>query len=140
MLSDLGAYVDCSLYDMSTGKRVCTIPRGADRAWFIRGRCEVWSSRDGSMVGWTIVKGGKSDVIELEPLGPNANPSGGCPWESSHGHDVTNDGWILDSRKKRIMWLPHRWRVHEYLRRWDGRLLGLLDGRLPEPVILDLGE
>ena len=90
--------------------------------------------------GWKIVKGGKSDVIELEPLGSNANPSGGYPWESSHGHNVTEDGWILDSRKKRVMWLPHRWRVGKELRIWDGRFLGLLDWGLPEPIIIELDE
>ena len=90
--------------------------------------------------GWKIVEGGESDVIGLEPLGSNTVPSGGYPWESSHGHDVTDDGWILDSRKKRVMLLPHRWRIRERLRIWDGQFLELLDRRLLEPVIIELDE
>ena len=126
---------------MPTGKHlVRTTSESASEPWFTRDGREVWSSRDMPMEGWKIVKSGKSDIIGLEPLGPNAKPSGGCSWESSHGHSITDDGWILDSRKKRVMWLPHRWRIDEELRIWDGRFLGLLDRKLPEPVILELDE
>ena len=57
----------------------------------------------------------------------------------SRGHEFTSDGWILDSRKKRVMWLPHHWRSKFYLEWvWEGRFLGLLDGDLLEPVVLEL--
>ena len=129
------------VYDLSTGKHlVGTTSESASEQWFTQDGREVWSSRDMPMEGWKIVKSGKSDIIGLEPLGPNAKPSGGYLWESSHGHDVADDGWILDSRKKRVMWLPHRWRVRKELRIWGGRFLGLLGHELPEPVILELDE
>ena len=130
-------YKILDVYDVSTGKHlVSTTSEGGYKPWFTRDGREVWSSRE----GWKIVKDGKSDTIGLEPLGPNAKPSGGYPWQSSHGHDITDDGWILDSRRKRVMWLPHRWRIGERLQIWDGRFFGLLDGYLSEPVILELDE
>ena len=131
-----------NLYDMFTGKCVWATSESGFRSGFTRDGREVWSSTvDMSVRGWKVIKGGKSNVIRLEPLERNAEPSGGYPWESSHGHDVTDDGWILDSRKKRVMWLPHRWRTYEEMHRiWNGRFLGLLDPRLPEPVILELDE
>ena len=133
-----GSGRDLDLYEMSTGKHLTgitskhlSIPR------FTRDGREVWSY---PREGWKIIKDETSDVIGLEPLGSNADPSGGFPWKSSHGHHVTDDGWILDSRKKRVMWLPHRWRILGRDRIWDGRFLGLLDGGLPEPVIIELDE
>ena len=141
-------FQNLNIYDMSTGKHlVGTTSGNSSRPWFTRDGCEVWSSRyevwsprHMSMEGWKIVKDEKSDVVGLEPLGPNAKPSGGYLWESSHGHDVTDDGWILDSKKKRVMWLPYRWRIYERYRIWNGQFLGLLDPKLPEPVILELDE
>ena len=130
-----------NLYEMSTGKHLTgitseymTIP------WFTRDGRGVWSSRYDPTEGWKIIKDETSDVIGLEYLGWIAGPSGECPWDSSHGHDVTDDGWILDSREKRVMWLPHRWRIDERNRIWDGRFLGLLNGGLPEPIIIELDE
>ena len=134
-----GPYEKLGLYDISTGENLCTTSRGGYRPWFTRDGREVWSSTNGiSMEGWKICKGVQPDIIRLKPLGPNANPSGRYPWESSHAHDVMDDGWILDSRKKRVMWLPHRWRIPRYDRIWNGPFLGLLNDKLPEPVILEL--
>jgi len=90
--------------------------------------------------GEKIIRGGGSDVIRLEPVRYGSVPSGGHLWESPHGHDVMDDGWIFDSRKKRVMWLPHRWRVPKEYRVWDGRFLALFDRGLPEPVVIELGE
>ena len=128
-------------YDVPTGKHLgsTTIVNGCV-PWFTRDGCKVWSLMGVSTEGWKIIKGGKSDIIELEPLGSNADPSGGCPWQSPCDHNVTDDGWILDSRKKRVMWLPHRWRVREQSRIWDGRFLGLIGGELPGPIIIELDE
>ena len=134
-------YESLDVYDVFTGKHlVGTATVHGYTSWFTRDGCEVWSSVNYITKGWKIIKGEKSDVIGLEPLGSNANPSGGYLWQSSRGHDVTDDGWILDSRKKRVMWLPHRWRIHEENRIWEGRFLGLLDLKLQEPVIIELDE
>jgi len=123
------------IYDMSTGKHVAGVTADVSQPWFTRDGREVWYASGGQK----IIRGGGSDVIGLEPLDWSNRPSGGCLWESSRGHDV-DDGWILDSRKKRLMWLPHQWRASKEYRVWDGRFLALLDRTLPEPVIIELEE
>jgi len=133
------------IYDASTGKHlVGTTTWHGSHPWFTRDGREVWSDRrrfwSGYGGGQKIIRGGGSDVIGLEPLDWSVRPSGGCHWESTHGHKVTGDGWILDSRKKRVMWLPHHWRTYWNNRMWDGRFLALSDPKLPEPVIIELYE
>jgi len=129
------------IYDMSTGKDIVgSAVLYAPQPWFTRDGREVWHSRGFSRgSGQKIVRGGGSDIIGLEPLGDGDGPSRGYLWESSHGYKVTDDGWILDSRKKRIMWLPHHWRVYELGRiEWDGQFLALIHPGLPEPVVIEL--
>ena len=134
-----GAEEGLDIYDMSTGKHlVGTAAKNVGQPWFTRDGREVWY--DYNSGGQKIIRGGGSDIIELEPLGDGDGPSGGYLWESSHGHKVTDDGWILDSRKKRIMWLPHHWRAVESCWIWDGWFLALFDPGPPEPVIIELYE
>jgi len=125
------------IYDTSTGKHlVGTTTWYASHQWFTRDGREVWHDSR----GYKIIRGEGSDTIGLEPVGGDDDRSGGCPWESSYGHKVTDDGWILDSRKKRVMWLPHHWRTYWNNQMWDGRFLALSDPKLPEPVIIELYE
>ena len=125
------------IYDASTGKHLFGIPTSfVTRPWFTRDGREVWCDSSSQK----IIMGGGSDVIGVEPVGDGDVPSGGYLWESSHGHKVTDDGWILDSRKKRVMWLPHDWRVSERRLIWDGRFLVLFGNELPEPVIIEMYE
>jgi len=127
------------IYDTSTGKHVVGTTTGpVSYPWFTRDGREVWNSSHLVSSGQKIIRGGGSDVIGLEPVGNGDGPSGGHLWESSYGHKVTNDGWILDSRKNRVMWLPQHWRVEVEHRIWDERFLALFDRRLPEPVIIEL--
>ena len=129
------------IYDISTGKHlVGTTVRNAYIPWFTQDGREVWSARYSPLNGWNIIKDGKSGVIGLVPVRMNARPSGGFPWVSSHGHDITDDGWIYNSRDGRLMWVPHRWRKFWRYWMWNGQFLGLLDPGLPEPVIIDLDE
>jgi len=129
------------IYDMSTGNHVVgTATRCRRMSWITPDGCEVWSKYAWPYKGWKIIKDNKSDVIGLEHISENKCPSGGYPWRSSHGHGVTDDGWIFNLRKKRLMWLPHNWRKDEWDRKWDGRLLGLVSYDLTEPIIIELGE
>ena len=127
---------------VSGGKKIIR-GEGSDivfQPWYTSDRREVRCSNSrGVSGGEKIIRGEGSDIIGLEPIeqGP---PSGGYLWKSSHGHDVTHDGWILDSRKKRLMWLPHHLRVSEEDQIWSGRFLALFDRRLPEPVIIEMVE
>ena len=131
-----------NVYDVSTGKCVAeTEIQGYMRApWFTPDGCEVWCMGDFSTRGWTIVEESESDLTRLEPVELTAHPSGGFPWESSHGYTIMDDGWVLDSSGKRLLWLPHHWRSDETDRTWSGRFLGLLRCELPEAVILELDE
>ena len=87
--------------------------------------------------GWKIVKDRRFDVVGLEPLEKTESISDRFP---SHGHEVTDDGWILNSRKTRLVWLPHSWRKYRLEYSWGERFVGLLVDGLPEPVILELDE
>jgi len=129
---------DVYIYDVSTGRQLAhsTTVRFMSTPWFTRDGREVWDPS----CGQKIIRGGGSDVIGLEPIGNGDGPSGGYLWESSYGHKVTDDGWILDSRGKRVMRLPPHWRVSEWYRIWDERFLALFDPGLPEPVIIELYE
>ena len=122
------------IYDMSTGKQLVGTATHFSKPWFTRDGREVWDST----CGQKIVRGEGSDVVGLEPLRYDSIPSGGPLWESPRGHNVADDGWILDPRKKRLMWLPHHWRVSKEYRVWDGRFLALFDPGLPEPVIIEM--
>jgi len=125
------------IYDMSTGKHLAGSTDHMYQPWFTRDGSEVW----GSFGGQRIIRGEGSDVIGLERLDRSGTtPSGGPRWKSSHGHKVTGDGWILDSRKKRVMWLPHHWRFLKGCRIWDERFLVLFDRGLPEIIIVELDE
>ena len=126
------------IYDMSTGGRlVGTTTKYVFQLRFTRDGRKVWHS--GFSGGEKITRGGGSDVIGLESREWFGPPSGGYLWESSHGHNIA-DGWILESRRKRVMWLPHHWRVPKKYRMWDGRFLALFDPGLPEPVVIELYE
>ena len=61
-----------------------------------------------------------------------------CPWRSSRGYKVTNDGWLIGIDGERLFMLPPPWRSYAAQRIWDGQFLALLPGALPQPVILDL--
>ena len=68
------------------------------------------------------------------------HPPDGSPWRSPRGYQTTDDGWVCGPDGKRLLMLPSLWRSHRALRQqWNGQFLALLHGRLPEPVILQLG-
>ena len=125
------------IYDTSTGKHVAGAT--ADSAFlprFTRDGREVWDD----CCGWEIIKGGGSDVIGLEPLQRGHTPSGGHFWKSSRGHYATDDGWIVDSREKQVLWLPHHWRAERRFQMCDGLFLALLYCGQLEPIIIELYE
>ena len=127
-----------SIYDTSTGKYLGGVERwGVATPRFTPDGREVWVVDPPFMEKWKIVENEGSDLIELEPLESTACPPGVLPWQSSRGHHV-HDGWVLNSSRERILWLPHHWRSGEWEREWGGRFLGLLHKELPEAVILEL--
>ena len=134
----LGKYDGLNIYDVSAGKCLTGTTTKGYMPWFTPDGSEVWCRSLGdSADGWTITEDTRSGLPTLRPLGSTARPSGGFPWRSPRGHKVAHDGWVLDSSRKRLLWLPHRWRSSDTYMTWSGRFLGLLHRELPEAVILE---
>ena len=136
----LGEYLGINIYDVVTGRCLTGTRTEGYMPWFSPDGDEVWCKCGDSVEGWTIIKDTESDLIKLEPLGPTVYPSGGFPWQSSHGHKVMDNGWVVNSSGKRLLWLPHCWRLDEVEKVWRGQFLGLLHRELPEAVVLEVDE
>ena len=133
-----GRYKGLDIYDMSTGKHVV----GSTTEYVF----QPWFTRDGRQVrypsgGLKIIRDRGSNIIGLEPVKDGNHTAEKYFWKSYHGHNLVEDRWILDSSKKRVMWLPH------YLRAsgrgnwtWDEQFLALFDAELPEPVVIEVYE
>ena len=129
------------IYDVPTGMRLASATsHWLSLLWFTQDGHEVWMFSSSEKWGWEIIKGDKSGSMELKPLEETSCPSGMFLWQSHHGYEVTDDGWVLSPTQKRLLWLPHRWREDrkEY-RLWSGRFLGL-SHKLSEVVILEFLE
>ena len=128
------------LYDMSTGQCLASVSSSQRSApWFPLGRHEVWCYIDDNEAeGWSIVEDNKFDATRLECIGATKDPPGGFPWEPSNGYEVTDDGWVLSSDGRRLLWLPPYSRSDRWQRAWGGRFLALLRPAQPEPFLLEL--
>ena len=109
------------------------------KLWFTPDGRGVWSlGRDNRTHRWEILQDDESGTTKLQALGRTISQPGIFPWESSHGYEVIDGGWILSPTQKRILWLPHEWRSSlRGSRTWSGRFLGLSHRSLPEVVILE---
>ena len=136
------APAELNLYNAFTGKHLTSTPPGAFTAmlYFSQDGCEIWPATPKVCHGWKVVEDSKPGVTELELLRPTARPSLVFPWQSSRGYEVREDGWVLGNTWKRLLWLPPRWRSHDFNRAWSGRFLGIGHGELPEVVILEFLE
>ena len=153
-IAALGYHDSLDVFDASTGHLICTTAASNFcPLWFTPDGCEIWSGSPGrppmnqsseegnSLRGWKIIEDSESGNTKLEPLGPTAHPSGGFPWKSPHGHEVTPDGWVRSSTGKLLLWLPGQWRSeNEVDIIWRGQFVGLLRKELLRPVILELNE
>ena len=109
--------------------------------WFTPDGRQIWTrfyQKQSIMRGWKIIEDSESGVTEVQPLGPTTPSSGAPPWQPFRGYEVTDDGWILSSTRKKLLWLPHYWRGRDWM--WSGRFLGVLHQELPEIVILEFCE
>ena len=128
------------IYHIATGKYLVGAESGGDMPWFTPDGHEVWCrSSVGEAEGWAIGRRSGSDVTGLQDLDPTGGPPGGFPWKSHHGYK-TEDGWMVNSNGKQLLWLPPHWRSGETYRVWGGRFLALLHPELPEVVVLELLE
>ena len=127
------------IYDVSTGR--CLGGTGTETSSKPRFTLDGHEIRDvadySNVVGWKIIEGSEPGAVDLKPLGRTAHSQGVFPLQSSRGYEVTDDGWVLSPAKKRLLWLPHRWRSTWRNRAWGGQFLGLSHRELPEAVILE---
>jgi hypothetical protein len=129
------------IYDLSTGKHLAkTSQIGHHKPLFSPDGHEIWQKYLGKWKRWANIKNCKSDLSNLEYLGSTEYQPEGCPWVSSHGYKVTDDGWVLSSDGKRLLWLPLHWRVGKEVMVWSGQFLVFLHNQLPEAVVLKLLE
>ena len=134
-----------NIYDVSTGTCLASTALSGhifSLPVFTRDGREVWMAlRVDKPTGWAIIKDDESKAMELKLLrGETLYPSRTLLWHSPHGYKVTDDGWVLSPTRKRLLWLPHRWRSdREEYRLWSGRFLGL-SHRLSDVVIVEFFE
>ena len=141
LATDSGSSDSLGIYDVSTGECLAGTGMEGYMPWFTPDGQDVWCLPYGEEPGgWAITKDSRSNVIGLDFLGPAAQPSGGFPWQSPHGYEVTSDEWVRSPGGKPLLWLLRRWRSGEVYRTWGGRFLGLLHDELPEAVILEFYE
>ena len=142
VLSDSGYKTHLQIFDMSNWRCLTSVEVIYSPQWvgFTWDGCEVWTASKYGEQGWKIVKDSGSGPIQLEPGDEIVSPSKVFPWESRCGYEVTGDGWVLSATRKRLLWLPHRWRSEVWKMTWSGRFLGLLHDELSEVVILEFPE
>jgi WD40 repeat protein len=128
------------LYSVSTGQCLAHVStEWNDMTWLTLGRRDVWCGKGDKVAGgWSIIEDSESVVIRLEHIGLTVNLPERFSRMSSCGYKVANDGWVLSSSGKRLLWLPPYSRSKNTERAWSGRFLALLCPALPEPVLLEL--
>lgn len=129
-----------NIYDVFTGEHLASTKGQVDGLWFTPDGHEVWASGREPLYGWEIIKNSESNLHVLEPVDQAGVPLRGCPWKSSCGHNVTEEGWILSSSGKHLLWLPHHWRLDQERFMWHGQFLAVLHHTLPDAIILELLE
>ena len=143
VLFEPSSYRMLRIFDMPTRRFFPSVVlRGRSWVGFTCDGREVWAASYDldNMEGWEMVEDSGSSSRWLEPQDGTVCPSGVFPWEPRRGYDVTADGWVLSATRKRLLWLPHRWRSERECRVWSGRFLGLLHKELLGVVILELPE
>lgn len=127
-----GDFVD--VYHTSTGKHL-RVKVWASALWFAPGVDDIWCAADSEAEVFTI----DCDTVNQTNTAVDIEDGlWGCPWGSSHGYKVTDEGWVLGAGGKRLIMLPPLWQSDGVGRVWSERYLALLHGGLPEIVILEL--
>ena len=128
------------IYDSHTGEKLAVVESFGRIPGFTPAGNKVWcATNDGTAEQWEIFAENGSNAIKLKKLARDTEQLNSLPWHSPYGYQVTNDGWILCSNGKHLLWLPHHWRQDEIIqRRWKGKFLAIWNDDLLEPSILEL--
>ena len=108
----------------------------------------LWFTPDGNHVG-ELTRGNEGNIWKITPEGDAEllttatnieQEQWGCPYRSSHGYWIADDGWVFGPSGKRLLVLPPLWRSRSGVeeQEWNRQFLALQYGTLPEPVIIDL--
>ena len=141
----IGSDTYLGLYNMHTGEELTAgiSQISGHVSGFSPGGSEVWCANvEGKIVDqWEIenVKENDSSTIRLKQVLWGGNPQRGFPWHSACGYQVTDEGWIICSSGKWVLWLPHFWQQGWIVqRKWSGKFFTSWNMSLPEPFILEL--
>ncbi|KAF9783483.1 hypothetical protein BJ322DRAFT_1156844 [Thelephora terrestris] len=128
------------VYNMHDGEKLAVARSAGWIPGFTPDSCGVWnSSNRGDVNQWTIVEESGSNGIKLQQVETYTAPQDNFPWHSSCGYQLTDDGRILSSSGKQLLWLPHHWRPdHKLQVRWSRNILVVWNENLPDPIILKL--
>jgi hypothetical protein len=131
---------DLCVYNMHNGEKLAVARSDDWRPGFTPDSCEVWiSDADGELDQWSIVEKGGSNGIKLQQVAKAITPQDGFPWHSPCGYQLTDDGRILSSSGKQLLWLPHHWRPDaKFQVRWGRNILVVWNEYLLEPIMLKL--
>ena len=121
------------IFEVPTGKYVgCSSTEGT-KWWFNPDGSKVLEySLFGHLSITIITKGIESNTEE------DSDETKRPPWQSPHGHQVMDNGWILSSSGKRLFLLPPHLQLNREDRIWGGQYLAFLRGVFPEVLILEV--
>ena len=160
-LNYIAAIVSCGglphldIYEVSTGKHLGGSGEELMCVWWFTpdglgvlassssdrgGPCHFWDPSRSGVRKWAITKDSESGMMKVKQSHQSGNPPGGFPWQSSHGHQVMDNGWVLSPGGKQLLWLPPHLQLDKTNRVWSGYFLAFLHCTLPEVVILELPE
>ena len=127
------------IYSMHTGEKLTAAK--AHRRWigWTPDQLQLWCGSEGitELELWALVVESGSNAIKLERLPTSTKPPSSLPWNSPHGYQVTDDGWILSPTGMHLMWLPYHWQTRYKVQKfWSKKLLVLHYENLSEPLIL----
>jgi WD40 repeat protein len=128
------------IYNLHTGEKLAAADSGGTKLGFTPSGHEVWCTTSTGEIGqWEIVKEKGSNAIKLKEIERNMEPVSGFPWLSSHGHQVTRDGWIICSSGKRLLMLPRHMQQDTIVeRKWGEKCLAVWNRSSVRPCILKL--
>ena len=128
------------IHNLHTGGKYEALRSFGQVLGFTPSSTEVWSATfDGEVDQWEIIEENESNAIKLKHLLRGVKPKNGFPWNPTCDYQVTDEGWILSSSGKQLLWLPHHWQEGDVIeRKWSGRFLALWNTTSPVPYILKL--
>jgi len=129
--------IGLKIYDGSSGKCLASAGSPVIEPHFSPDGDKVWCyTVSDELEGWAIVKDNNFGPPKLDHI--TGQQPEGYPWVPPHGHRILDDGWLVDSGRKRLLWMPPHWRSTKRSRKWSRQFLTFLHHELSEPIILEL--